>query len=93
MRVRIRIRMLSLTLRLTLILTITFRIILNRRTIDISELSRLSGERYQVNKILNFPVPVSTRLLGLSGYVLLPTVQVRHVCELSGSHYMSIMLQ
>ena len=29
--------------------------------------------RYQVNKIFNFPVPVSTRLPGLSGSVLVPT--------------------
>ena len=28
---------------------------------------------YQVNKVLNFSVPVFTRLPGLSGYVLVPT--------------------
>ena len=31
------------------------------------------GLAYQVNKILNFPFPVSTRLPGLTGSVLVPT--------------------
>ena len=37
------------------------------------------SKSYQVNKVLNFPVPVSTRLPGLSGSVLVPTTSTARV--------------
>ena len=51
--------------------------------------------RYQVNKILNFPVPVSTRLPGLSGYVLVPTpfnVLVKCVIIAASGHLSQLLI-
>ena len=62
-RIRVKIRIPILTSILTLILTV-----------DVLPLVNVSFPKsYQVNKILNFPVPVSTQLPGLSGYDLVPT--------------------
>ena len=74
-RIRIRIRVLILTLILTVdvLPLVTFNLNPNNYFLKSN----------QVNKILNFPVALSTRLPGLGGSVLVPTIKNNAQCSSS----------
>ena len=70
-RVRVRVRLLILILILTLILTVDELPLVTFSP----KLQQCFPKSYRVYEILNFPVPISTWLPGLSGYVLALTVR------------------